>query len=92
VLTGIAAIALLTKNAEALAVLDDALTHTAARVRLGACQAITDVASMALVGLPASLTARLDHVASHDRSRDIRFGAATALEAARMAPGEEWTC
>ncbi len=92
VLTGIATIALLTGNAEALTVLDEALTHTAVRVRLGACQAIADVAGMAPVGLPASLTARLDHVVRHDRSRDIRSGAAMALEAARTSAGEEWTC
>jgi len=92
VLTGIATIALLTGNAEALAMLDEALAHSAVRVRLGACQAIADVAGMALVGLPASLAARLDHVARHDRSRDVRSGAAMALEAARASTGKEWTC
>jgi len=92
VLIGIVTIALLTGNAEALTVLDEALTHTAVRVRLGACRAIADIAGMASVGLPAFLTARLDHVARHDRSRDIRSGAAMALEAARASAGKEWAC
>ncbi len=92
VLIGIATIALLTGNAEALTVLDEALAHTASRVRLGACQAIADVAGMALGGLPSTLTVRLDHVARHDRSRDIRSSAAMALEAAKTSAGEEWTC
>lgn len=83
VLRGIVTIALLSGNADALALVEDALTHNTARVRLAASRAIADVAGMAQRGLPAPLAARLDQMARHDQARDVRASAAMALEAAR---------
>ena len=91
VLRGIATIAVLSSNAEALALLEEALTHKTPRVRLAACRALADVAGLARVGLPAVLAARLDHVARQDHARDVRVSAALALEAAGTPAGGAWT-
>ncbi len=82
VLRGIVTIALLSGNAEALAVVEEALTHKTARVRLAACRAIADVAGMTKSEWLAPLTARLGHMAGQDQARDVRVSAAMALDAA----------
>jgi hypothetical protein len=46
VLRGIATIGLLTRQAEALALLDEGLAHKTVRVRLAACRAIAEVVSV----------------------------------------------
>lgn len=79
---GIAAIALLTANREALALLDEALTHRAYRTRLAACRAIREVASMTQEGLPPHLAEGLRQVVHRDPSRDVRVCAEIALEEA----------
>ncbi|MGH2344483.1 MAG: hypothetical protein ACRDG4_04605 [Chloroflexota bacterium] len=65
-------------NAAALAIVEDALDHTAVRVRLTACRAIADVASMSTAPLPAPLAAYRAQVA-----RAARTTSGLALEAAR---------
>jgi HEAT repeat protein len=82
VLKGIAAIALLSRNEEALDLLDEALTHTLWRVRLAACRAIRDVGSMSQQGLPPRLEEQLRHIVQHEPSRDIRVSTELALEEA----------
>ena len=92
VLKGITAIAVLTRNEEALALLDEALTHKTWRVRQAACRAIREVGGMSTEGLPPRLIERLRYVARNDESRDIRVSAQLALEesGAMSGPTTEW--
>ena len=82
VLRGIATIGLLTRQAEALALLDEGLAHKTVRVRLAACRAIAEVVGMASVGLPITVAAKLEQLAIHDPARDVQLSARLALEAA----------
>lgn len=84
-LKGIAAIALLSGNEEALDILDEALTHRLWRVRLAACRAIREVGGMARRGLPPRLQERLRHIAQHEGARGIRVSAELALAEAGQA-------
>jgi hypothetical protein len=81
VLRGIVTIGLLTRQAEALALLDEGLAHTSARVRRAASQAIAEVRGMAAVGLPVTVAAKLEQLAHHDPARDVQVSARLALEA-----------
>jgi len=81
-LKGITAIALLSGNEEALAVLDEALTRKLWRLRLAACRAIREVGSMSQQGMPARLEERLRHISRHEQARGIRVCAELALEEA----------
>jgi hypothetical protein len=89
VLRGLVTFAVVSSNAEALAVVEEALDHTAVRVRIAACRAIADVAGMSMAPLPAPLAAHLARVAQADHAPDVRVSARVALEAAehRPAPG-----
>ena len=86
VLRGLATFAMLSRNAEALAILEEALDHKTARVRLAACRAIADMAGMSTAELPAPLAAHRAQVADADRAPDVRVSAALALEAAGHFP------
>ncbi len=88
VLKPIATIALLSRNEEALALLDEALTHRTSRVRLAACRAIRWVFSMARTGLPSGLEKRLRQVARNDPSGDVQTCAKLALEDSGAGWGE----
>lgn len=86
VLKGIATFAVLSRNVEALAILEEALDHKTARIRLAACRAVMEVASMTTLGLPTPLATHLAQVARADRASDVRVSAALALEAAGHFP------
>jgi len=87
VLKGIAAVALLSQNEEALDLLDEALAHKLWHVRLAACRAIRDVGSMSQQGLSLRLEERLRYIVHHEPSEDIRVSAELALEEAGRGCG-----
>jgi hypothetical protein len=82
VLTGIVTIALLYGNAEAVALVEEALAHGTQRVRVATCRALEEVIRISGRGLPDSLTTQLEHIARHERGRDLRVNAQLALQAA----------
>ena len=82
VLRGITAIAMLSRNEEALNILDEALTHKLWRVWLAACRAVREVGGLLREGLPPRLEQRLRHIAQREQARGIRVCAELALEEA----------
>ena len=82
---------MLSRTAEALALVQHAPTHKTAGVCLATWRAIADVAGIARDGLPTPVAAHLDHVAHHDPARGVWVSAAVALEAARTPAGGAWT-
>ncbi len=79
-LKAVATIALLNQNEEALALLNEALTHKTPRVRVAACRAIRWVLGMARISLPAGVQRQLRQMARDDPAGDVQVVAKLALE------------